>query len=94
MPIKANTSAETMLAIGTRFILFASGVVVIEAVDGTIGAGIVANGLGNVFQLGDAVETPAMVLSEAGASKDEHAISQVKFSEHRQSSEVPILMGG
>jgi hypothetical protein len=28
---------------GTRFILFASGVMVIEAVNGTIGAGIITN---------------------------------------------------
>src|ERR1700722_4983361 len=49
MPIKANTSAATTLPSGTKFILFASGVMVIEAVDGTIRAGIVTNGLGNVF---------------------------------------------
>src|SRR5580693_6769788 len=83
MPIRANTSAETMLASGTRFILFASGVVVIEAVDGTIGAGIVANGLGNIFQLGGSVETPAVVLREAGAAENQHSVSEIKFSEHR-----------
>src|SRR5580658_4434244 len=55
MPMRANTSAETMLASGTRFILFASGVVVMEAVDGTIGAGIITNGFWNIFQLVDPV---------------------------------------
>jgi hypothetical protein len=94
MPIKANTSAEMMLPSGTRFILFPSGVMVIETVDGTIGSGIVANGLGNIFQLSDTIKAPAVVLSEAGASKNEHAICQIKFSEHCQSSEFPILMGG
>jgi hypothetical protein len=82
MPIRANTSAETMLASGTRFILFASGVMVIEAVDGTIGAGIVANGLGNVFQLADTVEAPAMILGEACPSEDQESICEIKFSEH------------
>src|SRR5579863_10318557 len=94
MPRKANASAAMMLPSGTRFILFASGVMVIEAVNGTIGAGIVANGLGNIFQLSDAIKAPAVILREAGASKNEHAICQIKFSEHCQSSEFPILMGG
>src|ERR1700721_1949566 len=82
MPIKANTSAAMMLPSGTRFILFASGVMVIEAVDGTIGAGIVTNGLGNIFQLADAVEAPAVVLGKAGASEDQHSIREIKFSKH------------
>src|SRR5271169_4017406 len=74
MPTKANTSAAMMLPSGTRFILFASGVMVIEAVDGTIGTGIVTNGLGNVFQLADAVETPAVVLGKARAAKHQESI--------------------
>src|ERR1700688_143924 len=83
MPIKANTSAAMMLPSGTRFILFASGVMVIEAIDGTIGAGIITNGLGNVFQLADAVKTPAVVLGKARAAKHHQSISEIKFSEHR-----------
>jgi hypothetical protein len=67
---------------GTRFILFASGVMVIEAVDGTIGAGIVTNGLGNIFQLVDAVEAPAMILGETGASENQESIRKIEFSEH------------
>src|SRR5271168_1344105 len=82
MPIRANTSAETMLASGTRFILFASGVMVIEAVDGTIGAGIITNGLGNIFYLADPVEAPALILGEAGASENQESIREIEFSEH------------
>src|SRR5271163_5202783 len=81
MPIRANTSAEMMLASGTRFILFASGVMVIEAVDGTIGAGIITNGLGNIFQLADPVEAPAVVLGKARATEDQHSIREIEFSE-------------
>src|SRR5580700_1343444 len=91
MPIRANTSAETMLASGTRFILFASGVMVIEAVHGTIGAGIVTDGSWNVFQLVDAIETPAMILREAGASENEKSISEIEFSEHRLFLRIPEL---
>src|SRR5580704_3425171 len=82
MPIRANTSAETMLASGTRFILFASGVMVIEAVNGTIGAGIITNRLRNIFHLADFVETPAVILGEACASEDQESISEIEFSEH------------
>src|SRR5271168_558860 len=89
MPIKANTSAEMMLPSGTKFILFASGVVVIEAVNGTIGARIITNGLGNIFELVDAVEAPAVVLGSAGASKNQDSIREIKFFEH-YSSELPI----
>src|SRR5580692_4575161 len=83
MPIRANTSAAMMLPSGTRFILFASGVMVIEAVDGTIRAGIVANRLGDIFQLSDTVQTPAVILRETGSSKNEQSVSEIKFSEHR-----------
>jgi hypothetical protein len=82
MPIRANTSAETMLASGTRFILFASGVMVIEAVNGTIGAGIITNGLGNILHLADLVEAPSVILGEACASEDQQSIREIKFSEH------------
>src|SRR5580658_6906364 len=85
MPIKANTSAAMMLPSGTRFILFTSGVVVIEAVDGTIGAGIITNGLGNIFQLADLVEAPAVVLGKTCASEDQHSVCEIEFSEHSYS---------
>src|SRR5208282_3756935 len=82
MPIKANTSAAMMLPSGTRFILFASGVMVIEAVNGTIGAGIITNGFGNIFHLVDPVETPSVILGEACASEDQESIREIEFSEH------------
>jgi hypothetical protein len=55
---------------------------VIEAVDGTIGAGIITNGLGNILQLIDPVEAPAVILGEACAAEDQEAIREIKFSKH------------
>src|SRR5271169_560803 len=91
MPIKANTSAEMMLPSGTRFILFASGVMVIEAVDGTIGAGIITNGLGDILQLVDPVEAPALILGEASASEDQESICEIDFSKHCSFLRIPEL---
>src|SRR5690242_4750120 len=82
MPRKANASAAMILPSGTRFILFASGVVMIETVNGTIGAWIITNGLGNIFQLADPVEAPAAVLRKRGASENQHSVRKIKFSEH------------
>jgi hypothetical protein len=62
IPINAKTSAATMLPSGTRFILFASCVVVITAVNRAVRAGIIADGLRNVLELIDGVEAPAAVL--------------------------------
>jgi hypothetical protein len=55
---------------------------VIEAVNGTIGAGIITDGLGNIFYLADPVKTPALILGEAGASEYQESIREIKFSEH------------
>src|SRR5579859_511502 len=86
MPINANTSAAMMLPRGTRFILFASGVVMVAAVNGTIRAGIVANGFRNVFQLADPIEAPAAVLGVTGTAEDQQSISKVEFFEHQSLS--------
>src|SRR5690242_13037558 len=86
MPINAYTSAATMLPRGTRFILFASGVVMVAAVNGTIRAGIVANGLGDVLELADPVEAPAAMLSVTGTAKDQQSISKIEFFHHQSSS--------
>jgi len=55
---------------------------VIEAVNGTIGAGIVTNGLGNIFHLADFVETPAVILGKSRASENQESIREIKLSEH------------
>src|SRR6476661_5129540 len=94
MPRKANASAAMILPSGTRFILFASGVVVIETVYGTIGTGIITNGLGNVFQLANSVEAPAAMLGKARASEDQHSISEIEFSEHCLVLRIPDSNGG
>jgi hypothetical protein len=41
---------------------------VIASVNGPVRAGIIADGLGNIFELIDSVETPAAVLAESGGA--------------------------
>src|SRR6266699_277148 len=55
IPTNAKTSAAMMLPSGTRFILFASCVMVRAAVNRAVRAGIIADGLRNVFELVDVV---------------------------------------
>src|SRR5207302_3830237 len=86
IPIDAKTSAATTLPSGTRFILFASCVMVIAAVNRAVRAGIIADGLRNVFELIDGVEAPAAVLAESGGTEDQESIKNVEFSEHYSSS--------
>src|SRR5712664_3349833 len=86
IPINAKTSAATTLPSGTRFILFASCVVVIAAVNRAVRAGIIADGLRNVFELIDGVEAPASILAESSGTENQCAIEKVEFSEHYSSS--------
>src|SRR3977135_3018082 len=85
IPINAKTSAATTLPSGMRFILFASCVMVIAAVDRAVRAGIIADGLRNVFELIDSVETPAAVLAESGGAERPETIEKKRFSEHYSS---------
>src|SRR5882762_4758465 len=86
IPTNAKTSAATTLPRGTRFILLASCVMVIAAVDRAVRAGIIADGLRNVFELIDGVEAPASVLAECGGAENQESIKHVEFSEHYSSS--------
>src|SRR5437016_6456247 len=86
IPRNAKTIAATTLPSGTRFILFASCVMVIAAVNRAVRAGIIADGLRNVFELIDGVEAPAAVLAESGGTEDQESIKNVEFSEHYSSS--------
>src|SRR6266436_9290570 len=86
IPTNAKTSAATMLPRGTRFILFASCVMVIAAVNGAVRAGIIADGLRNVFELIDSVEAPTAVLAESGGAESQEPIKKIEFSEHYSSS--------
>src|SRR5712664_1243364 len=86
IPTNAKTSAATTLPSGTRFILFASCVVVIAAVNRAVRAGIIADGLRNVFELIDGVEAPAAVLAESGGTENQGAVKKIEFSEHYSSS--------
>src|SRR5260370_32145749 len=88
----AKTSAAMMLPRGTRFILFASCVMVIAAVNRAVRAGVIADGLRNVFELIDGVEAPAAVLAESGSAENQSAIEKIEFSEHYSSSPEPLDM--
>src|SRR6266852_4863207 len=96
IPTNAKTSAATMLPSGTRFILFASCVMVIEAVNRTVGPRIIADGLRNVFELIDGVEAPAAVLAKSSGAENHGAIEKIEFSEHYSSSPELLdnCMGG
>src|SRR5260370_21465168 len=91
IPTNAKTSAATTLPSGTRFILFASCVMVIAAVNRAVRARIIADGLRNVLELIDGVEAPAAVLAESGGGEGQKTIEKIEFSEHYSSS--PELLG-
>src|ERR1700731_4240871 len=86
IPINAKTSAATTLPSGTRFISFASCERGIAAVNRAVRAGIIADGLRNVFQLIDGVEAPAAVLAESSGAESQEPIEKIEFSEHYSSS--------
>jgi hypothetical protein len=96
IPTNAKTSAAMMLPSGTRFMLFASCVVVIAGVNGAVRAGIIADGLWNILELIDGIEAPAAVLAETGGTENQGAIEKIEFSEHYSSSPelVDNCMGG
>src|SRR6266404_1486098 len=74
IPINAKISAATMLPSGTRFILFASCVMVIAAVNRAVRAGIIADRLRNIFQLIDSVKAPATILAESGGTQSQQSV--------------------
>src|SRR4029077_4968239 len=86
IPTNAKTRAATMFPSGTRFILFASCVVVIASVNRAVRAGIIADGLWNILELIDGVEAPAAVLAESRGAENQGAIQKIEFSEHYSSS--------
>src|SRR6266853_3027691 len=86
IPTNAKTSAATTLTRGKKFILCASCVVVIAAVNRAVRAGIIADGLRNVFELIEGVEAPAAVLAESGGAESQEPIEKIEFSEHYASS--------
>src|SRR5690242_7146936 len=97
IPIKAKASAATILPSGTRFILFASGVMVIAAVNRTVRPGVIANRLGNILDLIDRIEAPATILAESHSAKGEKSKKEIEFAKHQSSSSallIEICMGG
>src|ERR1700722_17982892 len=79
-----------MLPSGTRFMLFASCVVVIAAVDRTIGTRIVSDRARNMFDLVDVIQAPTAVLSGADAAQHHESVKQIKFREHQSLSVFKI----
>jgi hypothetical protein len=55
---------------------------VIEDVNRTVRARIIADGLGNIFDLIDVVEAPAAVLAESRRTQSEKPIEKIESSEH------------
>jgi hypothetical protein len=55
---------------------------VIATINRAIGARIIADRLGNVFELIDGVETPAAILAESGGAKNQESIEKIESSEH------------
>src|SRR5260370_11756596 len=86
LPTNAKTSAATMLPSGTRFILLASCVMVIEAVNRTVGPRIIADGLWNILEFVDGVEAPAAILANSGGAENQESIQKIEFSKHYSSS--------
>src|SRR5277367_3303240 len=93
IPIKVNTRALITLAIGTS-ILFPSCVVVIETVNGTIRTGIIADGVGNVFQLVHRRHAPAAILRESRGAENQEAVNQIEFAKHQLFSVRMMGAGG
>src|SRR5580704_13414138 len=79
-----------MLPRGTKFILFASSVVVVAAVDRTIGTWIVADRARNIFDLIDVIQAPTAVLSGTDAAQHHESVEQIKFREHQSLSVFKI----
>ena len=71
----------------TRFMLFASCVVVIAAVDRAIRTRIVAYGPGNVFDFVHGVHAPAAILRHGNRAKHEEPIDQIQLVEHQSLSD-------
>src|SRR5258708_38801654 len=91
IPTNAKTSAATMLPSGTRFILLASCVMGIEAVNRTVGPRIIADGLWNILEFVDGVEAPAAILANSGGGENQESIHKKKFS--KQYSSSPDFVG-
>src|ERR1700742_352222 len=79
-----------MLPSGTKFILFASSVVVVAAVDRAIGTRIVSDRARNIFDLIDAIQAHAAVLSDADAAQHHEAVEQIEFCKHQSLSVCKI----
>src|SRR5258708_13996510 len=96
IPTNAKTSAATMLPSGTRFILLASCVMVIEAINRTVGPRIIADGLRNILEFVDGVEAPAAILAKSGGAENQESVQKIEFSKHYSSSPVSLdnCMGG
>src|SRR5581483_6363693 len=88
MPSAAKITAFTTL-LTTGAILFASGVMMVVAVDGTVRAGIVAHRAGNVFDFVDRCQAPSVVLGGSEHPKHKHPVEHVQDADH----EPPPISG-
>src|SRR5579863_5710263 len=70
--------------------LFASSVVVVAAVDRTIGTRIVSDRARNIFDLADAIQAISAVLSGGNSAQNHKSVQQVEFREHQSLSVCKI----
>jgi hypothetical protein len=90
IPRNANTTAFTTLT-SVELISFASRVMVIGAVDGSIGTRVVAHGARDVFNFVYGGQTPALKLRNTEPGQHGESVNQVKSANHSLS---PRWMGG
>jgi hypothetical protein len=55
---------------------------VIEAVNRTVGPGIIADGLRDIFELINGVEAPSAVLAKGGSAESQEPVEKIEFSKH------------
>src|ERR1700722_1805225 len=90
----ANTIGLITFATGLRLILFASSIVVVAAVNRTIGPGVVSHRLWHILHLIHGIHTPAAILRDSNRSQDQHSVNQINFSKHYSSLSVLMIGDG
>src|ERR1700751_2620640 len=94
IPRNVYTRALITFATGLRFILFASSIVVVAAVNRTIGPGVVSHRLRHILHLIHGIHTPAAILRESDHAQDQHSVNQINFSKHYSSLSVLTIGDG
>src|SRR6266849_1808676 len=86
IPRNVNTSALITFPSGIRFISFSSSVVMVAAVNRTVGPRIISHRLRNIFQLIHGIQAPAAVFRDTDGSQNEHSVDQINSTQHNSLS--------